>query len=553
MARLQRAGAAAGGVLLLVAGAAFGQGAPGPVSLDAPAPVSAPPGSGPAMAAPAPPLPIVVVPSVDAALDAEPAVAVPRAMPAPAGPAASPATAEGSAPPSRSLRPEWPAGPDTGAGNPANMAGGLPKVEVPTPATPFTLTHPQAVDSATLAADGRRIALDGITALPDPSSGLQRYLRAQGDQVTCDPQGAGYACALPDGTDVALVSLANGAARATADAPEAYRQQEAAAQAARRGAWASLPPPPVTVEHPAVRTSALLASGTQTFPLYGLQGLPGRPAQDLQGYIVAHGDSVTCQQQPDGRTFLCTLPDGTDLGKAALVNGAARLAPGAPDSYRAQQADAAASRRGIWAAEAVPLPVVVAPPLPAYALAPPDGGVAYLGDQPTAVIDGEQEFFVFGGAGLGWGFWDRARHWHGAPDRYARELDRYHGNRFGEGRSPYIERPGFGRPGFERPGFEHGGFERGGIGRAGFVPGAGVRGGFVRPEPGFARPDFGRPGFGRPAGGPQGFAPHGFAPQGSARSLPAVGRPGPAPVVGRPAAPAAAARPAVPSGGGHHR
>ncbi len=424
------------------------------------------------------------------------------------------------------------------------MAGGLPKVEVPTPAASFTLTHPQAVDSATLAADGRRVVLDGITALPDPSGGLQRYLRAQGDQVTCDPQGAGYACVMPDGTDVALVSLANGAARATADAPEGYRQQEAAAQAARRGAWASLPPPPVIVEHPAVRTSALLASGTQTFPLYGLQGLPGRPAQDLQGYIAAHGDGVTCQQQPDGRTYLCTLPDGTDLGKAALVNGAARLAPGAPDSYRVQQADAAASRRGIWAV-AAPLPVVVAPPLPAYPLPPPDGGVAYLGDQPTAVIDGEQEFFVFGGGGLGWGFWDRGRHWHGAPDRYARELERYHGDRFGEGRNPFFGRPGFAHPGFERPGFEHGGFERGGIGRAGFVPGAGVRGGFA---PGFVRPDFGRPGFGRPAGGPQGFAPHGFA-----RPSPAVGRPGPAPVVGRPAAAAAAARPTMPSGGGHHR
>ncbi len=152
-------------------------------------------------------------------------------------------------------------------------AAPLPTVQVPTPSPGrFMLLHPQALDSATLAADGRRVALGGILALPDPSGGLQRYLRAQGDQVECDVQGAGFACALPDGTDVALVSLANGAARATADAPEAYRQQEAAAQAARLGAWVNLPPPPVTVPHPLARTSALLVLGGQSFALDGFRG-----------------------------------------------------------------------------------------------------------------------------------------------------------------------------------------------------------------------------------------------------------------------------------------
>ncbi len=128
---------------------------------------------------------------------------------------------------------------------------------------------------------------------------------------------------------------------------------------------------------------------------------------------------MTCQQQPGGQSYVCLLPDGTDVGKAALVNGAARAVPGAPDAYLMQQADAAANRRGIWAAAPAPLPVVVvpavpvrpvplvaAPAVPAYP-APlldgpvPDGLVAYLGDQPTAVIYGEQAFFVFGGVALG--------------------------------------------------------------------------------------------------------------------------------------------------------
>ena len=424
----------------------------------------------------------------------------------------------------------------------------MPKVEVPSPPPGrFVLQHPQAVDSATLAADGRTVALNGIVALPDPSGGLQRYLRAQGDEVACDVQGSGYACVLPDGTDVALVSLANGAARATPDAPASYREQEAAAQAARRGVWASLPPPPVTVAHPAARTSALLTAGGAAYPLDGLQGLPGRPAQELQGYIAAHGDSVTCQQQPGGRAYVCTLPDGTDVAMVALVNGAARLAPEASASYRVQQDQAVANRRGIWATGLAPVPAVLGPapasvPRPAvpsypppgvpadatpgYAGDAPPGGVAVLGGQPTAVIDGEQAFFVFGGAGLGWGYWDRLRHWHGAPDRYAGDLGRL--------------------PSFRRSG----GYA--GIGPAGFVPGAG-RGGFVpgqsryvpayaptfvRPGPAFAPPSFGRPafaagGFGQPVFGRPAFGQRPFGQAGY--GVTPFGRPGFAPVGGRPA------------------
>ncbi len=61
---------------------------------------------------------------------------------------------------------------------------------------------------------------------------------------------------------------------------------------------------------------------------------------------AAHGDSVTCAPQGEAGKYVCLLPDGTDIATVALFNGAARAAPDAPDSYRAQQLDALNNRRG---------------------------------------------------------------------------------------------------------------------------------------------------------------------------------------------------------------
>ena len=41
------------------------------------------------------------------------------------------------------------------------------------------------------------------------------------------------------------------------------------------------------------------------------------------------------------------LGDGTDIAKVAMVNGAARVAPDAPDAYRAEQLDALDNRRAL--------------------------------------------------------------------------------------------------------------------------------------------------------------------------------------------------------------
>ena len=160
------------------------------------------------------------------------------------------------------------------------------------------------------------------------------------------------------------------------------------------------------MSHPVARTSALLIGGGQSYPLDGLPGIAGRPAQELQAYIAAHGDMLMCQ--PGGGRYLCTLPDGTDLAKVALINGAARVSDDAPGAYRQQQALAQEAHRGIWAVAAasqagavtVGPPVIIAP-LVGYAVDDAAGPVTNAGEQPTVVIDGDRcsSFMAMGWAG----------------------------------------------------------------------------------------------------------------------------------------------------------
>jgi endonuclease YncB( thermonuclease family) len=165
--------------------------------------------------------------------------------------------------------------------------------------------------------------------------GLQGYLTSTEDRVICQAQtNAAFVCLLPDGTDLAQVALINGAARTKADAPEAYHEQEIAAQSARRGLWSNLPPPPVTVEHPVVQDTATLTSGGQVYLPDGVIGFGQPYAAQMQSYIAAHGDSLSCQPQNAAGRYVSVLSDGADIGKVALVNGAARVAAEAPDSYR---------------------------------------------------------------------------------------------------------------------------------------------------------------------------------------------------------------------------
>lgn len=304
----------------------------------------------------------------------------------------------------------------------------------PVQSEPINLNHVRVIDTAKLQDGETTVSLYGIEGLSGVSAeGLQGFLNAGGGRVTCQAQEtAGFVCLMPDGTNVAQVALVNGAAKTTPDAPASYREQEAAAQGARRGVWVNLPPPPETVNHPIVNDTATLSAAGKTYALDGVVGLQAPYSSQLQGYIAGNGDSVTCSPQAEPARYICLLPDGTDVAKVALVNGAARVAADAPDAYRVQQLDALNKRRGYWisASDAVMTAALLPPEGQVqYTLAAGDEGVdgiSYVGGAPVALIDGESVFLVLGAADLGWGYYDHYHHWHGAPDRFRNHMERFH-------------------------------------------------------------------------------------------------------------------------------
>ena len=326
--------------------------------------------------------------------------------------------------------------PDGSPPSPATAGG-------PPPAEPVSLDHPTVVDTANLKAGDTSVTLFGIDGVKgEAAQNLQGFLASAGNHVTCQAQtGADFVCLLSDGTDVAQAALINGVARAKAEAPDAYREQEAAAQAARRGIWASLPPPPATVPHPTVQDTATLVADNQTYVLDGLHGLGAPYNAQMQSYIAANGDSLSCSPQDTPGHYVCVLGDGTDIAKVALVNGAAVVATDAPDAYRAQQLEARNAHRGIWINPPPNTLIASAPvaqPADLVLVAGDDGsdGITYVGGVPEAVIDGAAVFLIYGGD-AGWGYYDHWHHWHDAPDRYRAHMERYHP--YGHGLRGYHE------------------------------------------------------------------------------------------------------------------
>jgi endonuclease YncB( thermonuclease family) len=362
---------------------------------------------------------------------------------------------------------------------------------------PLSLEHPTVVDTATFESGGTVVALFGIEGVKgEMADGMQGFLSAHGNRVTCQAQSsADFVCLQPDGTDVAEVALINGAARAKPDAPGPYRDQEAAAQGARRGIWANLPPPPVAITHPVVLDTARLQADGQTYVLDGLIGLGPPFATQLQGYIVQHGDSLVCNPQGIAGHYICLLPDGTDVAKTALVNGAARVATEAPDSYRMQQADALSNHRGFWLNQSQEMVmassvVATAPPCCAY-VAGDDGadGITYVAGVPTAVVEGETVFITYGDD-VGWGYYDHWHHWRGAPGHWRDHLEHFHP--YGHGLRGYGHEGALHRePGMRAEAAMHGGMRPGEPGMrtamagrpAGMAHPFGPGGGFVHPGP----------------------------------------------------------------------
>jgi endonuclease YncB( thermonuclease family) len=400
---------------------------------------------------------------------------------------------------------------------PANAATAEPAPAQPPP-EPRKLDHPTVVDTAKLKSGDVMVALFGIVGQQgEAAQGLQAYITNSGGQIVCQPQSSGeYVCLLTDGTDVAEVSLVNGAAETRADANDEYRAQEQDAQSARRGVWANLPPPPVQLKHPTVSDTATLVVEGKSYRVSGIVGLKGQYAHQLQGYIAAHDDALMCQPQGNADNYICVLPDGTDIAKEALVNGAAKVAADAPDSYRLQQADALDNKRGVWAnvtiAAATSARVYATPSRMPVVPGDEADGVTYVGGAPSVVIDGAPVFLTYAGV-LGWGYYDGWHHWHGAPPPLLAHMDRFHPGGVGlPGYGPVAMRPGPGGPmpgGPVPPGVFHPGgpmpprgFGPPGAGMARFGgPGPGM--GFVPPAGGFMHPVGGLGGL----GGPGGFHP----------------------------------------------
>jgi hypothetical protein len=110
---------------------------------------------------------------------------------------------------------------------------------------------------------------------------------------------------------------------------------------------AASPGLPDTVQGPAkvIDTAKLVVDG-HTLALSGVRGEGGSYARGLQGVINTQGRIVTCTRQANA--YLCRLPNGVDIAREVLLNGAAEPADDASDDYRGQADAARAARRGVW-------------------------------------------------------------------------------------------------------------------------------------------------------------------------------------------------------------
>ena len=95
----------------------------------------------------------------------------------------------------------------------------------------------------------------------------------------------------------------------------------------------------------AITTGVLKVDGRR-ISLAGLHGEGGEYREQFQELIEAKGGTLTCHRH--GRQYTCRFPDGNDVGRTVLYNGAARVGAGASGDYREQARSAQEGRRGIW-------------------------------------------------------------------------------------------------------------------------------------------------------------------------------------------------------------
>jgi hypothetical protein len=123
---------------------------------------------------------------------------------------------------------------------PAADLGPYDPTKAPLPEQPATVSGAATViDTATLEVGDQKVPLAGLTNGQGgkDASDLQKLIDAQGPQVNCTLQGNAYLCTLPTGLDIGRTVIFNGAADASDDASDDYKQQVGAAKLGRRGIW----------------------------------------------------------------------------------------------------------------------------------------------------------------------------------------------------------------------------------------------------------------------------------------------------------------------------
>jgi len=211
-------------------------------------------------------------------------------------PAAEPAPAISAAPAPAAPSGTVPAEPASNEPSPAEApsgeaAGGAAE---PSPAPSAISGHPTVLDTGTLAINNELVPLYGIDGFPGESAaGLQQYIAANGDSVSCQPEDQHhYVCLLPNGTDVAMAALINGAALLSSGAPDGYRNERDDALRNHRGIWGSCGVPEFTP--PVGLTSELLDSylaWIRLSPLYKVEVL-GDGGFVVDGVPYAYADGA---------------------------------------------------------------------------------------------------------------------------------------------------------------------------------------------------------------------------------------------------------------------
>ncbi len=308
---------------------------PAPAAKEAPAsPLPSAPASPPASAV-APPASPPAAPAPAAATSSPSATAPPAAPAASASPPATaptqPATtAPPAAPPST---PVASASPPAAAPSPASAAA--PTATPAAPTTPVASTNPPAQPPAAIQApakpDNSLVIATNTSLAPQPAA------PAAGSQpaATGTPSPAASGSQAPAATG--LPSSEQTHPPQVASLPPNTAQPPAVSGAT----------PDIEGEVSAVLNSAALVVAGKVVNLYGIRGETGQLATAMQHYIEQMGNRVSCFARP-GRSFECHVGK-VDLAEAAVLNGAARVRPGAPSKYRVAEQQAKAARRGIWA------------------------------------------------------------------------------------------------------------------------------------------------------------------------------------------------------------